>query len=129
MLVEQLIRETLELQGFRIESVVKAGSEMSFFVKRFPSSASAIGLCLAHLGWKRILDLKTGQFSTIFEPNAIRPRLVICTAVVTPPGPACATRRTEVVSDRSIQPQRPDHESAARRRCRVLPASRPVAMA
>lgn len=28
MLVEQLIRETLELQGFRIESVVKAGSEL-----------------------------------------------------------------------------------------------------
>lgn len=28
MLVEQLIRETLELQGFRIESVVKVGSEL-----------------------------------------------------------------------------------------------------
>ncbi len=28
MLVEHLIRETLELQGFRIESVVKAGSEL-----------------------------------------------------------------------------------------------------
>lgn len=28
MLVEQLIRETLELQGFRIESVIKAGSEL-----------------------------------------------------------------------------------------------------
>ena len=28
MLVEQLIRETLELQGFRIESVVKSGSEL-----------------------------------------------------------------------------------------------------
>ena len=28
MLVEQLIRETLELQGFRIESVDKAGSEL-----------------------------------------------------------------------------------------------------
>ncbi len=28
MLVEQLIRETLEMQGFRIESVNKAGSEL-----------------------------------------------------------------------------------------------------
>jgi hypothetical protein len=28
MLVEQLIRDTLELQGFRIESVVKADSEL-----------------------------------------------------------------------------------------------------
>ena len=28
MLVEQLIRETLDLQGVRIQSVVKAGSEL-----------------------------------------------------------------------------------------------------
>lgn len=42
MLVEQLVRETLEMQGFRIESVNKAGSELIVTLARPPLPSQGV---------------------------------------------------------------------------------------
>lgn len=62
MLIEQLIRETLELQEFRVESVEKEDSELLVTMRTGSALSPCCGICSLTGEHTGVLDTLPGHF-------------------------------------------------------------------